>query len=116
MWAGGFETGRLDVTAQLAGWQTPTTSNDRKPNQQNALTSYREDGTKIQKRLQDLAAIAGPMRLTVSGDLLTGSFAMMESGGQLNPDLSRWLMGLPDAWASCVPTETPSLHRSRKRS
>jgi DNA (cytosine-5)-methyltransferase 1 len=28
----------LDVTAQLAGWQTPTTSNDRKPNQQNALT------------------------------------------------------------------------------
>ncbi len=113
---GKISTDRLDVTAQLAGWQTPTTSNDRKPNQQNALTSYREDGTKIQKRLQDLAAIAGPMRLMVSGDLLTGSFAMMESGGQLNPDLSRWLMGLPDAWASCAPTETPSLHRSRKRS
>lgn len=113
---GKISTDRLDVTAQLAGWQTPTTSNDRKPNQQNALTSYREDGTKIQKRLQDLAAIAGPMRLMVSGDLLTGSFAMMESGGQLNPDLSRWLMGLPDTWASCAPTETPSLHRSRKRS
>lgn len=113
---GKISTDRLDVTAQLAGWQTPITSNDRKPNQQNALTSYREDGTKIQKRLQDLAAIAGPMRLMVSGDLLTGSFAMMESGGQLNPDLSRWLMGLPDAWASCAPTETPSLHRSRKRS
>lgn len=25
-------------------------------------------------------------------------------------------MGLPDAWASCAPTETPSLRRSRKRS
>lgn len=54
--------------------------------------------------------------VTASGEMLTGCSAGMESGGQLNPDLSRWLMGLPDAWASCAPTETPSLRRSRKRS
>ncbi len=53
---------------------------------------------------------------TASGEMLTGCSAGMESGGQLNPELSRWLMGLPDAWASCAPTETPSLRRSRKRS
>ena len=113
---GKLSTDRLDVTAQLAGWPTPNTCNDRSPRQQDALMNYRENGSKIQKRLQDLAAIAEPMRLTVSGELLTGSFAMMESGGQLNPDLSRWLMGLPDEWASCAPTEMPSLRRSRKRS
>lgn len=113
---GKLSTDRLDVTAQLAGWPTPNTCNDRNPRQQDALMNYRENGTKIQKRLQDLAAIAEPMRLTVSGDLLTGFSAGMESGGQLNPELALWLMGLPDGWASCAPTVMPSLRRSRKRS
>ncbi|MFR3778080.1 MAG: DNA cytosine methyltransferase [Enterobacter sp.] len=113
---GKLSTDRLDVTAQLAGWPTPNTCNDRNPRQQDALMNYRENGTKIQKRLQDLAAIAEPMRLTVSGDLLTGFSAGMESGGQLNPELALWLMGLPDGWASCAPTVMPSSRRSRKRS
>ncbi|EGI5659556.1 hypothetical protein ABJ07_004998 [Salmonella enterica subsp. enterica serovar Kisarawe] len=113
---GKLSTDRLDVAAQIAGWPTPTTSNDRSPCPQEAMKSYRDNGTKIQKRLQDLAAIATPARLTASGEMLTGCSAGMESGGQLNPELSRWLMGLPDAWASCAPTETPSLRRSQKRS
>ena len=76
----------------------------------------REDGSKNQQRLQDCAAIAGPDRLTASGEMLTGSDAAIESGGQLNPEHSRWLMGLPPEWGSCVSTEMQSLRPKRQRS
>jgi len=102
---GKISTDRLDVTAQLAGWATPTAAMKiRSPDRLQGRTPAPHEVEIL------------PARLTVSGEMLTGSFAAMESGGQLNPDLSRWLMGLPDAWASCVPTETPSLRRSQKRS
>ena len=42
-------------------------------------------------------------RLTVTGQMLTGSGAEMEGGGQLNPEHPRWLMGCPEAWAQCHP-------------
>lgn len=103
---GKLSTDRLDVTAQIAGWPTPTTSNDRSPCPGEALNTYRLNGTKIQKRLQDVAAIAGPARLTASGEMLTGSTAAMESGGQLNPALSLWLMGLPAEWEDFAPQAT----------
>ncbi len=105
---GKLSTDRLGVAAQLAGWPTPTTSNDRSPCPQEAMRTYRENGTKIQKRLQDVAALSGPVRLTASGEMLTGCTAGMESGGQLDPDHSRWLMGLPPEWEDCAPTETLS--------
>ncbi len=100
---GKLSTDRLDVAAQIASWPTPTTSNDRSPRPQEAMKTYRDNGTKIQKRLQDLAAIATPARLTASGEMLTGCSAGMESGGQLNPAHSRWLMGLPRAWDESSP-------------
>ncbi len=113
---GKLSTDRLDVAAQLAGWPTPTTSNDRSPCPQEAMRTYRDNGTKIQKRLQDVAALCGPARLTVSGEMLTGFTAGMESGGQLDPDHSRWLMGFPPEWEGCAPTETPSTLKRRQRS
>lgn len=113
---GRLSTDRLDVAAQLAGWPTPTTSNDRSPCPQEAMRTYRENGTKIQKRLQDVAALSGPVRLTVSGEMLTGCTAGMESGGQLDPDHSRWLMGFPQEWEDCAPTETLSTLKRRQRS
>src|ERR1700747_1999911 len=53
----------------------------------------------------------GPARLTVSGEMLTGSDAAMESGGQLAPSHSRWLMGLPRAWDECAPKSSIKLRK-----
>ena len=106
----------LNAASQMAGWPTPTVSNDRTGKPESAMSMHRKDGSKVQQRLQDFATIAGPARLTASGEMLTGSCAEMESGGQLNPAHSRWLMGLPPEWDDCAPTETPSSLRKRRRS
>lgn len=63
-----------------------------------------------------LNAQKGPARLTASGKKLIGSFAEMESGGQLSPEHSRWLMGLPAAWDFCGATAMASLRRKPKHS
>ena len=67
------------------------------------MNMYRQDGSKTQQRLQDFAGIAGPLRLTVFGEMRTGFFVEMANGVQLNPAHSRWLMGLPRAWDESSP-------------
>ena len=101
----------IQTAAQLAGWPTPSCSNDRAAR---STVMKREDGTKNQQRLQDFAAIAGPARLTASGQMRTGCSAGMTSGGQLNPAHSRWLIGLPQEWDDCAPTETLSTLKRRQ--
>ncbi|MCY0910869.1 hypothetical protein [Massilia antarctica] len=97
-------------TVAVCGWPTPSCSNDR---DSMPTVMYREDGSKNQQRLQDFAAITCPARLTASGEMLTGSDAQMESGGQLNPAHSRWLMGLPAEWDACAPMATRSTRKPR---
>lgn len=93
----------LQDFACLAGWPTPA-ARDGKGGYQGGRMRHGKLSTDT---LDVTAQIAGPARLTDSGDLLTGSFAEMESGGQLNPALSLWLMGFHPEWENYAPAETP---------
>lgn len=107
----------VDYQAYLASWPTPMANgNDRAPNPKKAMSTQREDGSKIQQRLQDFAAITQPIRITADGRMLTGSDAGMGSYGQLNPAHSRWLMGFPPEWDGCAVTAMPSSPKSRQNS
>ena len=109
-----WDTGKpLGQIVALAGWPTTSCNNDRTGNPESALSMTRADGSKVQQRLQDFAAICSPVRLTASGEMLTGSCAGMESGGQLSPAHSRWLMALPPEWDACAPMATPSTPKRR---
>lgn len=100
----------------LVGWGTPNSSNSGGTPEQ-ALK--RKEGLPCSQSvtlLDHQVQLTGPARLTASGEILTGSSAGMESGGQLNPAHSRWLVGLPPEWDDCAVMAMESLPRSRKRS
>jgi len=101
----------LGSKVHYAGWPTPQASDGSGGGQaKRAINPERSND------LNDFAMLTGPARLTASGEMLTGSDAGMESGGQLNPAHSRWLMGLPPAWDDCAATVTPSSRRKPKPS
>ena len=80
------------------GWPTPI-QRDYK----GATPGGRIRNGKLSTDTLDAAAqLTGPARLTVTGEMLTGSTAEMESGGQLSPHMSRWLMGYPPEWCECA--------------
>ena len=98
----------IALAAQMSGWPTPTTRDHK-------------DGSECQNvplnaLLGRVAWLAGPARLTSTGEMLTGSSAGMESGGQLNPAHPRWLMGYPPEWDACAGMAMPSSRKSRRRS
>lgn len=78
--------------------------------------AFRDRAEGAPQDLAQAAAIAGPIRITAAGLALTGSYAAMEAGRQLDPGHSRWLMGLPPAWCDWAATATRSMRRSRRRS
>ncbi|GBR19776.1 hypothetical protein ACFFGW_06280 [Asaia spathodeae] len=95
--------------AMLAGWPTPETR-DHKDGQEcpnvppNSLLG------------RDVWKADQPIRITASGQALTGSDAATASSGQLNPAHSRWLMGYPPEWDACAVTAMQSCPRSRRNS
>lgn len=103
---GGYQGGRMrdgkwaanvmDQTAQLVGWATPTVSDARR-----GVNPPRAHDTGI-----PLTQQVG--MLAISGPTSNGSLSKMPSGGQLNPALSRWVMGYPPEWCACAVTAMQS--------
>lgn len=90
---------KLPGSVLLAGWVTPTT---RDWKDTSGMIAQR-DGKERLDQLPRQAYTAGPLRLTVFGEMRTGSYVEMGNGVQLNPAHSRWLMGLPHAWDESSP-------------
>ena len=112
------EAGNTDSsrkTVALAGWATPS-ARDHKDATDPATWNCTEERNRMDQLPRQVFMAIGPARLTASGELLTGSAARMDGGGQLNPAHSRWLQGLPPAWCDCAVTAMASMPKSRKPS
>jgi hypothetical protein len=97
-----------EVFTQLSGWCTPMAQDHSR-----GVAPPRPQDTGIP--LSQQVALLSQVRLTVTGDLLTGFSAWMESGGQLNPAHSRWLMGYPTEWDDCAVMVTPLSRKLRQK-
>jgi hypothetical protein len=114
---------KLPGTVELTGWSTPAASDGnggKRPHPNTTMTGKHPTGRKVNMGLASQAHLGflktTPARLTVFGELLTGSSAGMENGGQLRPEHSRWLLGLPPEWDACAVMAMQSLLRRRKSS
>lgn len=85
------------------GWVTPAARDWKDTPGMVAKRDGRERLDQLPRQAYMTASHPLSARLTASGVMLTGSAAGMASGGQLNPAMSRWLMGLPAAWDECAP-------------
>jgi len=114
----------LQSAAQLSGWQTPTcpsrTADGHQAGNNRYVTSVTDAlapwSTPRANKRGFLDSHGSDERPADIGLMPIGYRARAESGGPLNPEHSRWLMGLPAEWTSCAPLETRSALKSPKRS
>ena len=112
-----WDTGKpLNQIASLAGWTTPQAHDTSGRSKTQKAKHGTKHGCACLVRDCDKLAVEQPARLTATGEMLTGSSAGMESGGQLNPAHSRWLQGLPPEWDDCAVTAMQSMPPRRKAS
>lgn len=110
------EAGNTDSsrrTVDLASWETPM-AHEARLGYQNRRNGKR--GTQESLTTQVVNNLAPDSDPRLTGPPATGSPAGTEKPGQLNPEHSRWLMGLPPEWGSCAPTAMPSSRKSRQSS
>lgn len=91
------------MQARLAGWPTTSCNNDRTGNSESALSMTRQDGSKVQQRLQDFAVLAGWPTTTASlahKGVRSHEGAIREAMRSKGPDLA--------AMASLASGPTPS--------
>lgn len=86
-----------------AGWTTPMERD------------YRSENLHPVQRGTAALELSKQAQLTVIGEVPHGYGAATGKRAQLNPELPRWLMGLPPVWASCAPTVMPSSRKPRKQ-
>lgn len=109
-----FARGNLTLTgaAKLASWATPAAQEAGGTVEQ--FLARKEKAAELGSSLGvSLTSLSLQATLSTRGPIANGSGAPMESGGQLNPAHSRFLMGLPREWDGCAPTGTRSRRRSR---